>query len=95
MAQAQIEARKILKAEHTSRKLWAHEGRLFDEKFIYLNRSTTKYVTVGLEPEFYEPRIRICDRLSGNHITLKIESMVNFYRLLTYFLMAKLIHVTK
>lgn len=51
-------------------KLWANEERMFGEKFFYLNKSTTKYVIGGHDPRTLEPMVRICDRVTGSHITI-------------------------
>lgn len=51
-------------------KLWSQERRLIGEKFFYLNKSTTKYVIVGLMPKTFEKIVRICDRATGKYISL-------------------------
>lgn len=64
-------------------KLWTREERMIDEKFFYLNKSTTKYAIVGLEPEFLEPIVRICDRVTGSHISIKKENFGEFTRIVS------------
>lgn len=73
---------KMAKTEQSG-KLWCHEERLFGEKTFYLNKSTSKYVNIGLHPESLEPRIRICDRVSGSHISIKRENLDEFVRIIT------------
>lgn len=74
MAQAQIE-------RTVGNKLWTSERRLLDERFIYLNKSTTKYIVVGVDPTGYEPIMRFCDRATGSHLTLNIRQYPHFVRL--------------
>lgn len=50
--------------------LYVREGRMFVEKFYFLNKSTTKYVIVGMDPESCQPLVRICDRSSGFHVSI-------------------------
>lgn len=54
---------------------------MFGEKFFYLNKSTTKYVITGLEPEFLEPVVKICDRVSGSYISIKKDNWGEFIRI--------------
>lgn len=63
-------------------KLWTHERRLFLEKFFYLNKSTTKYMIVGIDPETFEHRVRICDRVSGCNISIPKENFFEFVRVI-------------
>lgn len=53
-----------------TRGLWTHEGRLFNERIIYLNKSTTKYLIIGIDPVEFEVVVRICCRTTGNHVTI-------------------------
>lgn len=71
---------KIIKmgASAKNAKIWNYEGRLFCEKFFYLNKSTTKYVSFGLEPEYFVPVMRICDRITGNFITMQTADFFDF-----------------
>lgn len=50
--------------------LWTHETRMFDEITIYLNKSTTKYVIIGIDPETFDATMKICDRTTGAHISI-------------------------
>lgn len=68
--------------EGPAHKLWSHETRMFDEKTVYLNKSTTKYVIIGIEPEKFEPTIKICDRTTGSHITISTEEKISKFRAL-------------
>ncbi len=45
--------------------LWTCEGRMFYEKVIFLNKSTTKFVIVGIDPVAFSPKMKFCDRATG------------------------------
>lgn len=62
-------------------KLWTHEERMINEKFFYLNKSTTKYIIVGLEIKTLEPVVKICDRVTGCYITIFKENFAEFTRI--------------
>lgn len=59
-------------------KLWTHETRMINEKIIYLNKSTAKYVILGNNCTTFEEAIKICDRTSGSHITLTGPQQIHF-----------------
>lgn len=62
--------------------LWTHEGRMFNEKVVYLNKSTTKYVIIGIHPINFEPTIMICDRVTGAYLCISsLERITNFKNL--------------
>jgi len=63
-------------------KLWTHEPRMWAEKFFYLNKSTTKYVIVGLEPETFRPLVRICDRVTGKYISIPQAQFEAFHKVI-------------
>lgn len=63
-------------------KLWTSEDRFFMEKVFHLNKSTTKYLIVGNEPNSYEPAARICDRVTGTYITVKKENFPDFMHII-------------
>lgn len=73
---------KMVKTKHSC-KSWSHEDRLFGEKVFYLNKSTTKYVNIGLDPESLSPLVRICDRVSGCYITIKKKNFNEFTRIIS------------
>lgn len=58
--------------------LWTSEGRLFNEKTIYLDKTTTKYVIIGVDPVRFEAVVHFCCRLTGNHFTLDEENFHTF-----------------
>jgi hypothetical protein len=66
----------VLKA--TGNKLWRSEGRLFNECFIYLNKSTTKYLIIGTDPVTFGTLIYFCDRSTGNYVTIKKDEFDAF-----------------
>lgn len=59
--------------------LWTHETRMFAEKIIYLNKSTTKYVIIGNDPQTFEVTMKICDRVTGSHITISTMNRIYFF----------------
>lgn len=71
---------KKFKAEN-HHKLWTHEVRMINEKLIYLNKSTTKYVIIGNDSTTFEPIIKICDRTNGAHITLSDKQADYFIKI--------------
>lgn len=68
------------KRKEPSRGLYVHEGRMFDEKIYFLNKSTTKFVIVGIEPVNLKPSVCICDRVNGFYITIDGEMIGYFFR---------------
>lgn len=63
-------------------KLRTRETRMFDEKTIYLNKAATKYVNIGADPVTFDAAIQICDRTTGNHITISTtDRILSFIRL--------------
>lgn len=72
--------RKMAKIEPSTGKLWTSEERMFGEKIFYLNKSTTKHVIVGFEPKNLDPVVKICDRVTGNNITIKKMNFPEFTR---------------
>lgn len=66
-----------------SGKLWIRESCMFDEKFFYLDKSNTKYVTTGLEAKFLQPVAKICDRVTGCHILLNKLDIVAFTQVIS------------
>ncbi len=63
-------------------KLWTNEERMFGEKVFYLNKSTTKHLIVGLEPNNFKGLVKICDRVTGKHITIIRENFSTFIRVI-------------
>lgn len=61
-------------------RMWTSEGRMFQEKVFYLNKSTTKYAIVGVHPTELRPKMKICDRASGAHILINMFEFVYFIR---------------
>lgn len=53
-----------------SNKMWTNEGRMFDERIIYLNKSTSKFVIIGVDIITFEPTMKICDRATGLFFTI-------------------------
>lgn len=51
---------------------------MFNERMIYLNKSTTKFAVVGIHPVKFTPGVNICDRASGNHFGLSSEEYASF-----------------
>jgi hypothetical protein len=54
---------------------------MFNETFIYLNKSTTKYIIVGIDPNTYVPNMRFCDRSTGSHLTLNVNQFAHFVQI--------------
>lgn len=46
------------------------ETRMFNETILFLNKSTTKFLIIGINPVEFTPNLRICDRSSGDHISM-------------------------
>lgn len=67
---------KKCKPEQTS--LWTNEVRMLGEKFYYLNKSTTKYVIVGLDHRSIRPIVRVCDRATGRYISINQSALESF-----------------
>lgn len=63
--------------------LWTCEGRMFHEKIIFLNKSTTKFVIVGIHPISFKPMMKICDRATGTYFSIGMEQFVFFFRHIT------------
>lgn len=58
------------------------EMRMFRERIIFLNKSTTKFVIIGIDPITFEPSIKICDRESGDFVfmdMLKLQYLLGLY----------------
>jgi hypothetical protein len=68
----------LVQRKPASHGLWTREGRLFIERFYFLNKSTTKYVIIGIDPVTFEVLIRICDRVTGSHVTITHNNFGNF-----------------
>lgn len=64
-------------------KLWTHEDRMFDEKIFYLNKTASKYVITGLEAEYLQPVVKICDRVTGCHISIKKADFTPFTQIVS------------
>lgn len=60
-----------------SRQLWTHEKRMFAERTIHLNKSTTKYLIIGNDFTTFEPTMKICDRTTGSHVTISTTEKIN------------------
>lgn len=63
-----------------SNKMWTKEGRMFDEKVIYLNKSTTKFVIIGVDPITFDPTMKICDRTTGLNFSITLNRFNDFTR---------------
>lgn len=59
-------------------KLWASKGRLFNERIIYLNKSTSKHIIYGLDPDTFKVVMLLCDRASGYYIPFLCEQVYAF-----------------
>lgn len=70
MAPTPSKMAKLADKQQSQIKLWTHEDRMFNERFFYLNKSTTKYVIVGHDARTLEALVRICDRATGSYITI-------------------------
>jgi len=70
---APSQSKMAKKANTSSYLVFGHEPRMFNEKIIYLQKTTTKYVIVGLDMESFEPIVRICDRSSGDFVSIKLN----------------------
>lgn len=64
--------------KHRKLGLWTHEGRLFNEKIVFLNKSTTKYVIIGIDPVDFSSVARICDRVTGTHVSMRGDVFGDF-----------------
>lgn len=49
---------------------------MFGEKIIFLNKSTTKFIIIGIDPTTFQTTMRICDRMTGSFITLATRERV-------------------
>lgn len=56
------------------------EGRMFNEKFIFLNKSTSKFVIIGIHPVTFQACLKICDRASGSFVSMTLDNFVQFVR---------------
>lgn len=73
---------KTPKRRNIDHKLWTHEERMFAEKTIYLNKSTTKYIIIGNDSATFAATMKICDRTTGCHITIATkEKILSFCRI--------------
>lgn len=70
----------IEKKKKTLHGLWTCEERMFYEKIIFLNKSTTKYVIVGMHPITFNPMMKFCDRATGAYFSIDMEKNVFFFR---------------
>lgn len=72
--------------------MWTHEGRMFNEKIVFLNKSATKFVIIGIHPLTFEPTIRICDRTTGAFINITtLERITLFFHIVADLLNEKII----
>ncbi len=60
--------------------LWTHEARMFNERTVYLNKSTTKYIIIGVHAKTFEPTIKICDRATGAYVTVSSLERIGKFR---------------
>lgn len=58
--------------------LRTREDRMLDEKIIFLNKSTTKYLIIGVEPITFNAKVCICDRATGTHISMTGPDFLHF-----------------
>jgi len=63
--------------------LWTREVRMFNEKFVFLNKSTTKYIIIGNDPIDFDVVVRICDRVTGTHVSMDAATFSHFLSHLT------------
>lgn len=73
---AEARTRKI--SAVAGKKLRTYEPRMFDERVFYLNKSTTKYIIIGIDRQIFTSHLRICDRVTGTFITIQMEKFKNF-----------------
>lgn len=59
-------------------KLVRNEGRMFNEKIVFLNKSTTKYAVIGIHPLTFKPHMKICDRRSGSFFPVTMDEFAIF-----------------
>lgn len=68
-------------------KLWTTEGRMFNEKIIFLNKSTTKFLIIGVHPITFQPTIKICDRTNGSFVSIStLNSFMTFVTIIQHLL---------
>lgn len=63
-----------------SEKLTRSEGRMFLEKTVQLNKSTTKYAIIGIHPISFQSVMKICDRSSGSFFSITSDQYIDFIR---------------
>lgn len=68
-----------VKKRKVAGSLWTHEARMFAEKTIYLNKSTTKYAIIGNDSLTFEATMKICDRTTGSHITIPTVEKITYF----------------
>lgn len=68
------------KVKKTESKLVRNEGRLFLERTVYLNKSTTKYAIIGVHPITFRSIMKICDRSSGSYFDVTSGQYLYFMR---------------
>lgn len=62
---------KIMKIEEN----WYKNCKLIKEKYIYLNKSSTKYIAYGIHPQSFEKVLILVDRATGNCIVLPVSHL--------------------
>lgn len=70
-----------VKKVNNGNKLTRNEGRMFNERIIFLNKSTTKYAVIGVDPLTFTPNIKICDRSSGSYLPITHDELPKFFHL--------------
>lgn len=74
----ECEEQNSAKKMKIEKKLARSEGRLFHEKIVFLNKSTTKYAAIGVHPTTFKPLMRICDRSTGSFFAVKNDEYCEF-----------------
>lgn len=64
--------------KRSAAKLWTIAPRMFDERVFYLNKSSTKYIIIGIDRHTFSSYLRICDSVTGNYMTLEMAKFKNF-----------------
>lgn len=67
------------KTKRQATKLWTHEGRLFNERIIYLNKSTSKHIIMGIDFNTFKAVMLLCDRVSGFHVPVLYDEVYAFF----------------
>lgn len=61
-------------------KLRTHETVLFNEKIFHLNNTDTRYIITGVDPENFQPTMKIIDKASGDLLTIStLETNIVFF----------------